>query len=73
MSTKTCPKCQGSMETGVMLDKGHGDSLNTTEWLEGEPERSFWSGVKTKGKERLPVRTYRCARCGYLESYAIAE
>ena len=61
------------METGVLLDKGHGDALNTAEWLEGEPERSFWTGVKTKGRERLPVRTYRCVKCGYLESYAASE
>lgn len=61
------------MEVGVLLDKGHVDSLNTPEWLEGEPERSFWSGIKTKGKERLPVRTHRCTRCGYLESYAEAR
>ena len=58
------------MEVGVLLDKGHGDNLNAAEWLEGEPERSFWTGLKTKGKERFPVRTYRCTQCGYLESYA---
>lgn len=60
------------MEPGLLLDKGHANSLNVTEWLEGAPEKSVWTGLKTKGKERLrlPVRTFRCPSCGYLESYA---
>ena len=65
-----CPKCRTPMEPGLLLDKGHHSSLNISEWLEGEPEKSFWTGLKTKGKERLPVRTFRCPKCGYLESYA---
>ncbi|HXI20046.1 MAG TPA: PF20097 family protein [Gemmatimonadales bacterium] len=65
-----CPKCECPMEPGVLLDRGHYDSLGTAEWLEGNPEKSIWTGLKTKGKERLPVRTYRCPQCGYLESYA---
>ena len=70
MATSTCPKCQRSMEEGFLLDKGHMDLASTAEWLEGVPEKSFWSGIKTKGRERLPVRTFRCTGCGYLESYA---
>jgi hypothetical protein len=58
------------MEEGLVLDKGHGGELNVPEWLEGPPERSFWFGIKTKGKERFAIRTLRCQRCGYLESYA---
>jgi hypothetical protein len=58
------------MEPGLLLDKGHHSSLNVSEWLEGEPEKSFWTGLKTKGKERFAVRTFRCPKCGYLESYA---
>jgi hypothetical protein len=59
------------MERGLVLDKGHGDTLREQEWLEGEPVRSIWAGLKTKGRDRHPVRTYRCERCGFLESYAI--
>lgn len=73
MKNPNCPKCNSTMEAGVMLDRGHGDVLNASEWLEGVPEKSFWSGVKTKGKERIKVETYRCTRCGYLESYAPKE
>jgi hypothetical protein len=59
------------MEPGFVVDKGHYSMPNEQEWLEGEPVKSFWLGLKTKGRERHPVRTYRCERCGYLESYAI--
>ena len=36
----------------------------------GAPEPSIWTGTKLKGKERRPIVTYRCQRCGFLESYA---
>lgn len=64
-----CPKCQGALEEGFTLDHSSGESL-AAEWVEGPPERSFWTGVKTRGKDRLPIQTFRCERCGYLESYA---
>ncbi|MBK9547531.1 MAG: hypothetical protein IPO52_00120 [Gemmatimonadetes bacterium] len=72
MSTRptSCPKCNGPMEEGFVLDKAHYGSPTTPEWLEGKPERSFWTGLKTKGHDRYHVMTYRCERCGYLESYA---
>jgi len=59
------------METGFILDKVDNHSgLKTPEWLEGNPERAFWTGLKTKGRIRLNITTYRCERCGLLESYA---
>ena len=65
-----CPKCKGEMEPGFLLDKTHHRVPEPTEWLEGAPERSFWWGLKTKGKDRFPVQTNRCRDCGFLESYA---
>jgi hypothetical protein len=64
-----CPRCKGKMELGFMLGRGHG-ALGEQQWLEGEPIPSFWSGLQTRGRERLRVTSYRCERCGYLESYA---
>jgi len=61
------------MVPGFLLEKGDSNWLGRTEWLEGEPEKSFWSGIKTEGRERLPVSTFRCPKCGYLESYAGEE
>ncbi len=58
------------MELGLVIDKGHAGEMKVPEWLEGPPERSFWFGLKTKGKEHFAVQTFRCTRCGFLESYA---
>jgi hypothetical protein len=69
-TTHTCPKCASPMETGFILDKVDDNRLKTPEWLEGNPERAFWTGLNTKGRKRLDIITYRCERCGLLESYA---
>jgi hypothetical protein len=45
-------------------------TLSASSWIEGEPEKSFWSGMKTKGKRRLAIVSYRCTKCGFLENYA---
>ena len=69
---KLCPKCNASMEEGFIPDRGDKSVLQTTEWYEGLPERSRWFGqLKIKNKRHFQVRSYRCARCGYIESYAI--
>lgn len=59
------------MERGFVSDNaGNGGKL-VGQWVAGEPEISFWmGGVKTKDRNVLPVSTYRCTACGYLESYA---
>lgn len=68
--TTNCPKCAGRMEPGYILDKADYNMPTSPEWIEGNPEKSFWTGLKTKGRERHAVMTYRCERCGFLESYA---
>jgi len=70
-STLECPKCGRAMIEGFIPDFTHAREQSTaTTWVEGAPEPSVWRGVKLKGKQNYPVRTYRCAACGYLESYA---
>ena len=64
-----CPKCKGDMEEGFILDVTHGHRL-ASHWVAGAPEKSFWLGVKVKGKRLMNVRTFRCKSCGYLESYS---
>lgn len=66
----TCAKCGSSMEDGFLVDHTHG-GVAKPEWADGPLQTSFWTGVKMKGKERRIVTTYRCTRCGYLESYAV--
>ena len=70
---KECLRCHGPMEPGFVIDRGHGQHKHSQQWVEGPPERSFWWGLKTKDKEQHSVRTYRCERCGYLESYAVGR
>ncbi|HET7816442.1 MAG TPA: PF20097 family protein [Sphingomicrobium sp.] len=65
----SCPRCQGSMEQGFVIDEGYG-TKTVGQWVAGEPEKSIWTGLKLRGKQKLEVATYRCRRCGYLESYA---
>jgi hypothetical protein len=67
-SARVCVKCGGEMEEGFLLDSTYGRLQS--EWVEGAPEQSGWTGIKLKGKKQLPLVTFRCARCGYLESYA---
>lgn len=62
---KTCPKCEGEMEEGFIVDTwgrvGHGSSKQ--EWGN---DRNFIGQLKTKKQ----IATYRCTSCGFLESYA---
>ncbi len=58
------------MELGVIIDVGPG-AVTQSGWVDGVPEKSIWTGgLKLKGRVRIPVITYRCPPCGYLESYA---
>lgn len=65
----TCLKCQGSMKRGFTLDHTYG-YLAIATWVEGEPQKSFWAGLKTSGRKTLPIETWRCSKCGFLENYA---
>jgi predicted Zn-ribbon and HTH transcriptional regulator len=71
MKSTRCPRCESEMKEGFLLDRfqNHFSALPT--WVEGEPERKWWGGLKTRGRVRLEVLTRRCRRCGYLESYAL--
>lgn len=57
------------MTEGFIADKTFG-GVAPSDWIEGAPVKSFWSGTKTKNKKQYLVSTFRCADCGFLESYA---
>jgi hypothetical protein len=44
-----------------------------SQWAKGAPVKSFWTGTKVPDQGRLPIGTYRCSSCGYLEAYARHE
>jgi hypothetical protein len=69
----TCPKCSGRMEPGFIRDRAAGGANLQAQWVEGPP--TFWFGgrVDLQGLEPVPIATFRCGGCGFLESYAPAK
>jgi len=68
-----CPKCSGEMREGFVLDRGDLEVRHPATWVEGPPKKSLWLGTRISGREMLPISTFRCTSCGYLESYARPE
>jgi hypothetical protein len=64
-----CPKCQAPMIEGFVLDRTYGAN-DISKWVEGEPEKSWWAGTNISDKKLFEIKTFRCIRCGCLESYA---
>lgn len=69
MASEECPKCHGHMEEGFIADQSYA-KVWASKWVEGRPEKSFWTGTKMIGKKQVEISAYRCQDCGYLESYA---
>jgi hypothetical protein len=61
-----CLRCKSRMVAGLVIDM---KSLIPSRWIEGNPERN-WLGLKLKNKPMVEIKTYRCPKCGYLESNA---
>ncbi len=57
------------MAEGFLVDQGYGQTYVTI-WQAGQPKKSIWVGIKQSKPDQLKVTTWRCQRCGYLESYA---
>jgi predicted nucleic-acid-binding Zn-ribbon protein len=67
----SCPKCNGSMSEGFIVDQGYG-AAHVSTYQAGEVRKSIWTGVKQNKKEQIAITTFRCNRCGYLENFAKA-
>ena len=39
-------------------------------WMEGQPKKSFWTRTKAPKGKGIPIGTFRCEKCGFLEFYA---
>jgi hypothetical protein len=68
--SRTCPQCQSNMSDGFIIDIGYGGA-NVSSWQEGEPRKSRWLGVRPGDSPPVEITTWRCDRCGFLESYAL--
>jgi hypothetical protein len=66
--SKPCAKCGGRMDQGFIPDATD-NTTKVTNWVEGQPQKR-WYGLKTRGLRKLPIESWRCGRCGYLENYA---
>jgi hypothetical protein len=68
-----CPRCRSEMVRGYLLDRTHG-GFGVGTWLEGAPVRtSFPDFVRLRLERSIPIVSYRCTGCGYLELYARPE
>lgn len=63
-----CSKCSQQMQEGYLVDE-----TRVARWHEGVPPRWFGMSLVGWAKKQLPITTYRCSSCGYLESYAKAK
>lgn len=64
-----CIRCHAHMDAGYLADSTYG-GYKRQSWSPGTPQRSIWTGLKVDAQQSLPVSTFRCPQCGYLESYA---
>ena len=67
-----CPKCNGEMVQGFLFEID-GPMRKVDTWVEGAPEKAWFGSAKVPAEECIPVGTFRCSGCGFLESYARPE
>ncbi|WP_448659288.1 hypothetical protein ACPVPU_02190 [Sphingomonas sp. CJ99] len=68
MRSHSCPKCQSAMAEGFVAHKPDGMAA-VLNWYRGTPVKSWWGSVKLP-KPSIPIATWRCQRCGFLEQFA---
>ncbi len=71
-----CPKCDGEMEEGLLVDRSFGGAQKAT-WVRGNElptiKITAWPpGIEITGK-RHTLSVFRCTSCGFLEAYAKGE
>jgi len=56
-----CIRCHTPMEVGYVADVTNAaGAYQVQPWSPGEPQSSFWTGLKVDKDQWLPVRTLRC-------------
>jgi hypothetical protein len=64
-----CPQCGGSLKEGFVRDL-HEHRSDSAFWVEGLIERSFFLGVRMRGRRKAEITALRCDSCNRLELYA---
>jgi hypothetical protein len=62
-NTPACLRCGESMKEGAIFDSAGGQCG----WMSGLPRKGL---TFSKGLKPLPVTSFRCPKCGYLEFFA---
>ncbi len=70
--SERCGKCGGTLKEGFLVDSSK-NATRVAEWAEGAPQYWVLRILRMRGRRKLPVRSFRCSRCGFLESYALEE
>src|SRR5215210_1602591 len=55
--TTRCPKCDGEMVQGFIVDHHGGGKRLVSSWVEGAPEKSFWHSTDVPADKCVPVGT----------------
>ena len=71
MTDRRCGKCGGLQKECFLLDSAH-NAVKVGHWAEGAPEYWVLRILKMRGRRKLPIQSWRCTKCGFLESYARA-
>ena len=62
------------MERGFIVDYAHGGAIHQSRWVPGSPKPNSFFKISDATGEQLAschsVTSFRCSRCGLLESYA---
>jgi hypothetical protein len=58
------------MQEGFIVDRFDNIHRVVSMWVEGAPRKTFWTGLNLRDRKTIDVQTFRCDKCGYLESYA---
>ncbi len=71
-----CPRCDGELEKGFILDRDGSSHTRQPRWARGVPDDApasqLWGRTTAQNipTETLPVVTWRCKNCGRLEAFA---
>jgi len=73
MESLKCPKCNGAMDAGLLVDAAPGGAKTGT-WVKGDELPTIKlhfipPSVEVTG-ERYTLTMYRCGSCGFVETYA---